>query len=174
MDDSKRIKDEQIIEIGKQLIKKIPYSQVSLGNEKYNQLVDENMNMNEMKAKLHNQVLLNLKKKFPAVSNFFIDEFTEKENYFKYLSDTKEVVDNLNFKTKGESYFPCVAVGSIIARYSFLQKMEALGKKYGMEFPFGSSLKVDDFTKKFVKKFGLTELRKVCKSNFVNYKKLTK
>lgn len=174
VDDSKRIKDEQIIEIGKQLIKKIPYSQVSLGNEKYNQLVDENMNMNEMKAKLHNQVLLNLKKKFPAVSNFFIDEFTEKENYFKYLSDTKEVVDNLNFKTKGESYFPCVAVGSIIARYSFLQKMEALGKKYGMEFPFGSSLKVDDFTKKFVKKFGLTELRKVCKSNFVNYKKLTK
>ncbi len=174
VDDSKKIKDEQIIEIGKQLIKKIPYSQVSLGNEKYNELVKENMNMNEMKAKLHNQVLLNLKKKYPNVNNFFIDEFTEKDNYYKYLSDSNEVVNNLNFKTKGESYFPCVAVGSIIARYSFLQKMEALSKKYGLEFPFGSSNKVDEFAKKFVKKFGLTELLKVCKSNFVNYKKLTK
>ena len=174
VDDSKKIKDEQIIEIGKQLIKKIPYSQVSLDNEKYNELVEKNMNMNEMKSKLHNQVLLNLKHKYPKVENFFIDEFTEKDNYFKYLKDTEEIVDNLNFKTKGESYFPCVAVGSIIARYSFLQKMEKLNKKYGMEFPFGSSKKVDAFTKLFIKKFGLAELLKVCKSNFVNYKNLTK
>lgn len=174
VDDSKKLSDEKIKEIAKDLIKKIPYSQVSLGNEKYNQLVKDNMNMNEMKTKLHNQVLINLKRKYPTVENFFIDEFTPKENYFEYLKDTEQIVEDLNFKTKGESYFPCVAVGSIIARYSFLQKMEAMEKKYGMSFPFGSSTKVDKFTEEFVKKFGLTELRKVCKTNFVNYKNLTK
>ena len=173
VDDSKRLDDEKIKKIAKELIKTIPYSQVSLGNEKYNELVLEKMNMNEMKVKLHNQVLLNLKKKYPKTKNFFVDEFTPKEHYYDYLKDTKEVVEEVNFKTKGESYFPCVAVGSIIARYSFLQKMEAMKKKYKMEFPFGSSKKVDAFTEEFIKKFGKTELLKVCKSNFVNYKKLS-
>lgn len=173
VNDSKKLSDEKIREIGKKLVKEIPYSQVSLGNEKYNELVLNNMNMNEMKSKLHNQVLSNLKKKFPKVSNFFIDEFTPKEHYYQYLEGTKEVVKDLNFKTKGESYFPCVAVGSIIARYSFLQKMDLLSKKYGMEFPFGSSSKVDKFTEQFIKKFGKAELLKVCKSNFINYKKLS-
>ena len=131
------------------------------------------MNMNEMKVKLHNQVLLNLKKKYKNVNNFFIDEFTPKEIYFDYLKDTKDIVSDLNFKTKGESYFPCVAVGSIIARFSFLQKMDTLKEKYGIEFPFGSSSKVDKFTEEFIKKFGKSELLKVCKTNFINYKKLS-
>lgn len=173
VDDSKRLDDEKIKKIAKELIKTIPYSQVSLGNEKYNELVAKKMNMNEMKVKLHNQVLLNLRKKYPKTKNFFVDEFTPKENYYDYLKDTEEVVSEVNFKTKGESYFPCVAVGSIIARYSFLQKMEAMEKKYKMTFPFGSSKKVDEFTQEFIKKFGITELLKVCKSNFVNYKKLS-
>lgn len=173
VDDSKRLNDNDIRKIGLELINTIPYSQVSLGNEKYNELVSKNMNMNEMKAKLHNQVLLNLKKKYPQVNAFFIDEFASKENYFSYLEDSKEVVKNLNFKTKGESYFPCVAVGSIIARYSFLQKMDTLSEQYGMKFPFGSSKKVDAFAEEFIKKFGKAELLKICKSNFVNYKRLT-
>lgn len=170
--DSKKFTDEQIADIAKKLIKRIPYSQVALDNEKYNELVEKKMNMNEMKAKLHNQVLLNLHKKYPNVSNFFIDEFTSKEHYFDYLKDTDEIVKNLNSKTKGESYFPCVAVGSIIARYSFLQKMEKLSKKYGVNFPYGSSTRVDKFARDFKEKFGLAELRKVVKSNFVNYDKL--
>lgn len=170
--DSKKLSDDQIKDIAKKLIKKIPYSQVSLDNVKYNELVERKMNMNEMKVKLHNQVLLNLKKKYPSVQNYFIDEFTSKKHYFDYLKNTKEIVENLNFKTKGESYFPSVAVGSIIARYSFLQKMEKLSKKYGMEFPHGSSSRVDKFAKNFTKKFGLAELRKVVKTNFINYQKI--
>lgn len=172
VDDSKRLSDEEIKKIAKKLIKEIPYSQVALDNKRYNELVDAGMNMNEMKVKMHNQVLANLKKKYPDVKNFFIDEFTPKEKYYKYLENTEEVVENLNFKTKGESYFPCVAVGSIIARYSFLQKMEKLSKKYGIEFPHGASTKVDKFAANFVKKYGFKELEKVVKTNFVNYKKL--
>ena len=174
IDDSKRLNDEQIRTLGKILINEFEYSQVSLSNEKYNELVDKNMNMNEMKAKMHNRVLLNLQKKHPQVKHKLIDQFLKEDSYYKYLKEEKQVVKDIVFKTKGESYFPSVAVGSIIARYSFIQHMDLLSKKYGMEIPYGASKKVTEFAKKFVKKHGWDELDKVVKKNFVNYKDLTK
>ena len=67
VDDSKRLSDAQIRVIGEQLIKRIEYSQVSLDNQKYNEVNEKGLNMNEMKAKMHNQVLKNLKKKHPQM-----------------------------------------------------------------------------------------------------------
>ena len=116
----------------------------------------------------------NLKKKHKAVKNILVDEFAKEETYYSYLFGEKEVIRDIQFKTKGESYFPSVAVGSIIARYSFLEKMDALSKKYKMDIPFGASKKVDEFANAFVKKYGIKELEKVVKKNFVNYKNLTK
>lgn len=174
VDDSKRLSDDDIRRIGKILIKEFEYSQLSLDNVKFNELVDKNMNMNEMKVKMHNRCLLNLQKKHKDVNYILVDEFAKEKTYYSYLKDEKNVVKNITFKTKGESYFPSVAVGSIIARFSFLQKMDAMSKKYRMEFPFGASKKVTDFGKSFIEKYGLKEFNKVVKKNFVNYKELTK
>ena len=174
IDDSKRLSDERIRQLGKILIKEFEYSQLSLNNEKYNELVDQDMNMNEMKAKMHNRVLFNLHNKHDKVRHVLIDEFVKKESYYKYLSREKQVIFGVTFKTKGETYFPSVAVGSIIARYSFVQHMDLLSKKYGMEIPYGASKKVTEFAKKFVKKYGFDELDKIVKKNFANYKELTK
>ena len=174
IDDSKRLSDDKIRELGKILVKEFEYSQLSLNNEKYNELIDQEMNMNEMKAKMHNRVLLNLRNKHEYVRDVFIDEFLKEDSYYRYLNREKEVLYGVVFKTKGESYFPSVAVGSIIARYSFIQHMDLLSKKYGMEIPYGASKKVTDFAKKFVKKLGFDELDKVVKKNFANYKELTK
>lgn len=168
IDDSKRLTDEKIKELGKILINEFAYSQVALDNEKYNELVDKGLNINEMKCKLHNQVLLNLKKKYPSVKNIFVDQFVSEDKYYKYLSDTKNVVRDITFKTKGESYFPCVAVASIIARYSFLSKMEKLSKKYKREIPFGASKKVTEFAQQFANDFSREELLKITKKNFAN------
>ena len=174
VDDSKRLNDDQIRKLGKILVKEFEYSQLSLNNEKYNELVDKNMNMNEMKAKMHNRVLLNLQKKHPQVKNKLIDQFLKEESYYKYLKDEKQVVKDIVFKTKGESYFPSVAVGSIIARYSFIQHMDVLNKKYGVKIPYGASKKVTEFAKNFAEKFGYSELDKIIKKNFVNYSDLAK
>ena len=174
IDDSKRLKDDQIRKLGKILIKEFEYSQLSLNNEKYNELVDKSMNMNEMKAKMHNRVLLNLLSKHRDTKNILIDEFLKEASYYKYLKDEKDVVKGITFKTKGETYFPSVAVGSIIARYSFIQHMDLLSKKYKMEIPYGASKKVTEFAKKFAKKYGYKELDKVVKKNFVNYEDLAK
>ena len=174
IDDSKRLTDEQIRTLGAILIKEFDYSLLSLNNEKYNELHDKNMNMNEMKAKMHNRALYNLKSKHPSVKKVLIDQFVSESKYYKYVSGEKEIVYGVTFKTKGESYFPSVAVGSIIARYSFIQHMDLIGKKYGLEIPYGAFGKVTEFAKKFVEKYGFDELDKIVKKNFANYKELTK
>lgn len=174
IDDSKRLNDDQIRNLGKILIKEFEYSQISLNNEKYNELVDANMNMNEIKAKMHNRVLFNLTHKHKEVKNVLIDQFVKEESYYKYVNEEQGVVFGITFKTKGETYFPSVAVGSIIARYSFIQHMDVLSKKYKMEIPYGASQKVTDFARKFAEKYGFKELDKIVKKNFANYKELTK
>ena len=174
IDDSKRLNDEQIRTLGKILIKEFDYSQVSLNNEKYNELVDQKMNMNEMKAKMHNKVLLNVYYRHRKNANTFVDQFVSPQKYFEYLSQELEVIHSITFRTKGESYYPSVAVGSIIARYSFIQHMDLLSKKYGMKIPYGASKRVTEFAKKFVEKYGFDELDKVVKKNFANYNELTK
>lgn len=172
VDDSKRLNDDEILRLGEILIKKFKYSQISLNNEKYNELVDKGLNTNEMKCKMHNQVLHNLIEKYPDVKNVFVDQFLESDKYYKYLEDAKDVVNTITFRTKGESYFPSVAVASIIARYSFLKKMEDMSNKYKKDIPFGASKKVTKFAVDFAKAYGKDELLKNVKKNFANLSEL--
>ena len=172
--DSKKVTDEKIREIAPGLLKKFFVSKLSLPNEKYNELIAKGENMNSIKAKMHNRALLNMFKKFPDTRNIFVDQFVAESKYFAYLNDPNEQkVINIVFKTKGESYYPCVALASVIARYAFLLEKDALEKKYGMKIPFGAASQADEFAKKFIKKFGLAEFDKICKKNFANYKELT-
>ena len=60
----------------------------------------------------------------------------------------------------------------MIARYCFLKELEVMNQKYNVIFPKGASIKVDEFSKEFVNRFGIDELKKVAKCNFSNYKKL--
>ena len=61
-----------------------------------------------------------------------------------------------------------------MARYAFLLEKERLEKKYKMQIPFGASSKADEFSKAFIKKYGLKEFDKICKKNFANYEEVTK
>ena len=168
--DSKKISDKDIMEIGEALSKKFFISKLTLPNDKYNEMISTGENLNSLKAKMHNRALLNLYKKFPDTKNIFVDQFVKPETYFKYLNDANEPqIRNITFRTKGESYFPCVALASVMARYSFLLEKEKLESKYGIKFPFGASNKVDEFAVKFIKKFGLQEFNKIAKKNFANY-----
>ena len=171
--DSKKLSDAEILEIGEALGKKFFLSKLTLPNEKYNELVLKGENLNSMKAKMHNRALLNMFRRFPDTKYIFIDQFCAEDKYFSYLTDKHESqVTNITFKTKGESYYPSVALASVIARYSFLKEKEKLEKKYNMIFPFGAGSKVDEFAKEFLNKFGKEELDKLVKQNFANYKKL--
>ncbi|MBR6056345.1 MAG: ribonuclease HIII [Bacilli bacterium] len=168
--DSKLMTDEYILEIGPRLIKRFDYNHLALPNEKYNEVHDD-MNMNAIKAKMHNRSVLNLLKKHHGVA-VYQDQFAEEKLYYKYLKDEPEVAKGIKFSTKGEKLFPSVALGSVIARYSFLRKMKEMSEQYGVKFPFGASAAVTKFAKQFAKKFGKDELKKVAKLNFANYKEI--
>lgn len=173
VDDSKRLKDQDILDMGPALAKRFFFSKLTLSNEKYNEMIAKGENLNSLKAKMHNRVLLNLVKQYPDVSHIYVDQFVQESTYYKYLNDKNETqVTNIVFKTKGESFYPCVALASVIARYAFLLEMQKLNKKYMMEIPLGASKKVNDFSKEFINKYGIKEFDKICKKNFANYKEL--
>lgn len=61
--DSKKLNDQKIMEIVPEIIKIIPYNSIILTNKEYNQKYSTDINMNKIKAILHNRVLGNLKEK---------------------------------------------------------------------------------------------------------------
>ena len=61
--DSKKLSDDKILEIVPKIIKQIPYESTILTNKEYNEKYNHDINMNKMKALLHNKVLLAMKKK---------------------------------------------------------------------------------------------------------------
>ncbi len=170
--DSKKLTDSSIRKIGPYLIKRFQFSKLTLSNEKYNEMILKGENLNTLKAKMHNKALDNMLKKYPEAKKVYIDQFVDKGIYYHYLKDEKVVVDRIIFKTKGESFFPSVALASVIARYAFLKEKDQLEKKYKVVFPFGAGKKADDFALRFIKKFGKAELDKLAKTNFKNYQAL--
>ena len=174
IDDSKKLTDKAIKELVPSLLKKYRYCQLCCSNEKYNEMIEKGFNMNKIKAYLHNQALLHLSSKYKGNYPTYVDQFCPENTYYEYLKGAKEIKDQIVFRTKGESYYPSIALASCIARYAFLTKIEQMKKEYGMAFPLGASIKVDEFANKFVAKYGVEELRKVCKMNFKNYDTLLK
>ena len=165
--DSKLLDDEKIREIGKKLIKRFDYSLLSLMPEEFNEIHDEN-NMNRIKARMHNRAFCNLRKKHPN-AYLYLDEFAKEKTYYSYLYEEKEVVGDIHFSTKGETHFVSVALGSVIARYAFLLKMDELSKELGYKIPLGAGKDVDKFINKISKIKTREELRKYAKLSFKNF-----
>ena len=172
--DSKKITDDKILEIAPKIIEKIPHSTLIFDNESYNKYHTDDINMNKIKAILHNKVLLNLIKKEYPYEQIIIDQFAAPTKYYEYIKDAKEVVKNITFFTKAEDKFLCVAASSIISRYIFLKKMDEISKEVGIEIPKGAGDKVDEVAKEIVEKYGFDKLTSIAKLNFKNTEKLKK
>ena len=170
--DSKALSDDYIKKIAPQIMQKIPYSAYILNNEEYNKFYNKNLNMNKIKAILHNKVLLNMVNKHHSYDKIIIDEFTPARNYYNYLTDVKEKVTNITFIQKAETKCLSVACSSIIARFIFLKSIKEMSEKLGETIPKGAGLQVDEFAKKLVKNHGIDILKKYAKMNFKNTEKI--
>lgn len=169
--DSKNIGDEDILSIGSKLAQKLTHTLLIVNPSKYNKLTKKNINLNKMKALLHNQAIIKttskLNKEYPVI----VDQFCQPNLYYNYLSDETLVYRHINFYTKAESIHLAVAAASIIARYAFLLKMRELSKSVGFELRKGASSFVDEQIEMIVEKHGESVLNSIAKLNFKNITK---
>ncbi len=168
--DSKKLTDEKILEIVPKIIKKIPYECIILSNKEYNENYTSDMNMNKVKAILHNKVLNKLKEKYQA-DYIVVDQFAQPYVYYNYLKGTN-YIRNITFMTKAEDKCLSVACASLISRYVFLKQFDKLGESIDTFLIKGASDKVDELGVKIVNKYGFNKLKEVAKLNFKNTEKI--
>ena len=58
--DSKKLTDKKILSAAPVIMKKIPYESIILTNKEYNEWVNKGINMNKVKAIMHNKMLYKL------------------------------------------------------------------------------------------------------------------
>lgn len=171
--DSKKMDDNKIMEIVPIIIKKIPYSSMILSNKEYNLKYTDDINMNKIKAIMHNKVLVDLTNKYKA-DYVVVDEFAKPSVYFNYLKSSSNVYRNITFMTKGESKVLSVACASLISRFIFLHEFDKLSESVDTFLPKGASDKVDEVGVNVVKKYGFDKLNEIAKLNFKNTDKIKK
>ena len=173
--DSKKMSDKEILDVVPKIIKRIPYHTFILTNEKYNEVYGNDMNMNKMKAILHNKVLAQFYDKSKYNYDYIVvDQFENPKSYYNHLSNVKFKVYGITFLTKAEDQCLSVACASVISRYIFLSEMKKISLDVGMDVPKGASNSVDEFGIDIVKKFGHEKLRQIAKLNFKNAERILK
>ena len=171
--DSKKLSDEQILKIVPKIIKKIKYKTIMLSNKEYNKNYGKDMNMNKIKAVLHNIVLTEMVKD-NEYDYIVVDQFEPESSYYKHLSEVPSPLKGITFITKAEDKCLSVACSSLISRYIFVKEIDKLGDKYGIFLPKGANYYVEDVGIKLVEKYGINVLKEVAKLNFSNTDRILK
>ncbi|WP_210364975.1 ribonuclease HIII [Bacillus sp. REN3] len=175
--DSKNLKDDKIIQIARQLVTFLPYSLLTLHNEKYNDMQAKGMSQGKIKALLHNQAINHVLEKIapekPEV--ILIDQFAKEEIYYAHLRGQKNIMrENVLFSTKAESIHLGVAAASMIARYAFVQHFENLSRQAGFRIPKGAGASVDKAAARLILEKGIDALPHFVKLHFANTEKAKK
>ena len=167
--DSKKIDDNKILKIAPQIAKKIKYKSVVLSNTEYNQKYTKDINMNKIKAILHNKVLYQLVNDIkPDYDYIIVDEFAREARYYEYISDQVNIQRDITFLTKAEDKNNAVACASIISRYLFLKEFDKLSDSLHIPLPKGAGKDVDTIGEEIVEKYGEDKLKEIAKYNFKN------
>ena len=152
--DSKKITDDKIKKITPELIKIVKYRSMILTNKEYNEKYTKDINMNKIKAILHNKVLYQLMtEEKPNVDYIVVDEFARENRYYEYLNGIPNIQRNITFMTKAEDKNLAVAAASIISRYIFLKEFDKLSDSIHIPLPKGAGRDVDEIGEEIVEKF---------------------
>lgn len=167
--DSKKITDEKIKKITPELIKIIKYRSMILTNKEYNEKYTKDINMNKIKAILHNKALYQLMtEEKPNIDYIIVDEFARENRYYEYLNGIPTIQRNITFMTKAEDKNLAVASASIISRYIFLKEFDKLSDSLHIPLPKGAGRDVDTIGEEIVEKYGEEKLQEIAKVNFKN------
>lgn len=171
--DSKKINDEKIRKIAPEIAKRIKYRSVILSNQEYNEKYTKDVNMNKIKAIMHNKVLYQLiQEEHPEYEYIIVDEFAREARYYEYLRGILEIQKGITFMTKAEDKNLAVACSSIISRYLFLKEFDKICDTLHLPLVKGAGKDVDRIGEELVSKYGEEKLREVAKLNFKNTERI--
>ena len=173
--DSKKLTDDFILKATPELIKKIPYRSIILTNKEYNEKYSKDINMNKIKAIMHNKVLYQIMQELkPNVDYIIVDEFAREARYYDYIKDVPNVQRGITFVQKAEDKNLAVGAASIISRYIFLKEFDKLCDEVSLPLPKGAGVNVDKVGEELVNKYGEEKLKDVAKYNFRNTQRILK
>lgn len=142
---------------------------VPIGNEAYNRLHAKSGSVNRVLAWGHARVIENLLRQKdrmrPPPVRAISDQFDkDKATVAKALMEMGRHLELVQ-RHKAEEDM-AVAAASILARAEYVRRMARMGKDYGMTFPKGASVAVEEAGKEFVARHGVDALPKVAKMHF--------
>lgn len=167
--DSKKLTDKKMLSLAAEIKKTAPYSIIAISNPKYNELYANMKNLNKLLAWGHARAIENVLEKNSceyALSDKFGDESLIKSALMKNGRSIR-----LDQMCKAESDI-AVAAASVLARATFVQKLQDMEDKYGVHFQKGCSSLVKDAASEFIKLHGKEKLKDVCKTHFKTYKEV--
>ena len=171
--DSKKITDEKIKKIAPEIAKRIKYRSIILNNSEYNEKYTKDVNMNKIKAIMHNKVLYQLiNEEKPKYDYIIVDEFAREQRYYSYLNGIDKIQKNITFMTKAEDKNLAVAASSIISRYIFLKEFEKICDSINIPLVKGAGKDVDTIGEEVVEKYGEDKLKDIAKLNFKNTERI--
>ena len=169
--DSKKLSDKKMLSLAVEIKKNAPHSIIAISNPKYNELYNSMKNLNKLLAWGHERAIENILENFScgyALSDKFGDESLIKNALMKNGRNIK-----LEQMCKAESDI-AVAAASVLARATFVEKIQSMEENYGIKFQKGCSNLVKDNAKIFIEKYGIKRLKEVCKTHFKTYNELKK
>ena len=168
--DSKKIDDSKIKKIAPELVKIVKYRSIILTNKEFNEKYNtRDVNMNKIKAIMHNKVLYQLMHEDkPKVDFIIVDEFAREARYYDYIKDCPNIQRDITFLTKAEDKNLAVASASIISRYLFLREFDKICDSIHIPLPKGAGVDVDKTGEEVVEKYGEDKLKEIAKVNFKN------
>ncbi len=164
--DSKKLSDKKMLSLAVEIKKVAPYSIIAISNSKYNELYANIKNLNKLLAWGHARAIeniLNTSHCEYALSDKFGDEALIKSALMKNGRSIR-----LEQMCKAESDI-AVAAASVLARATFVQKMQEMENTYGIKFQKGCSPLVKAVASEFISKYGKDRLKEVCKAHFKTY-----
>lgn len=171
--DLSTLENQDVIKYAKLIKNRLVYSLLILDNSHYNKMIADGLNQANIKARLFNQVTVNVMQKVKQnVEVKVINQFVSPKTYFNYLKNEVIVVKDLMFEANAEQKYMAILAAEILSRYAYLQYYANMTKSLKMNLCRGTSTSVDTVAAKIAAKYGEKMLTKVAKLNFTNTKRV--
>lgn len=161
--DSKTLSESSIIKLGKKICQEFQHHIVKINPLKYNELYEQFNNLNKLLAWGHATAIEQLVTK-TGCPEVIIDQFASEHVVITALKRKKLDV-HLTQRHRGEEDL-VVAAASILARLTFIEGLELIGKEFGIVLPKGASKQTVSIGKLIYEKYGMEGLRKTGKLHF--------